>query len=191
MHLSAGLPRPGTWWDLRIVRRVRKKTLHRLISAGNAALSRFRHYRPRGIRSDCLSSWMLLRCRHVDAKIWRQWMGAPGKYTETGLSLARLFSWLRPGPVVGKQLLRTICSIFSASLTLKEKSPRWCTNHLAPAWAMRATTRVWRGPRARNGTRLSLFRKGFVTKLKLAMEENGKDPGYGRGVPFWALNFSG
>lgn len=40
MLFPAGLPRPGTYCDLRFVPRVRKKRLHIFISAGNAAFSR-------------------------------------------------------------------------------------------------------------------------------------------------------
>ena len=62
-HLSVRRQRPGAWFRLRFALRVRKKTLHSLISSGSAALNRFDHCRPRGIRSGCLWLWMLIRCK--------------------------------------------------------------------------------------------------------------------------------
>ena len=57
---ATGLQRPGTRFSLCFALRGRTKALHSLISAGSAALSRFGHCRPRGIRSRCLSLWMLV-----------------------------------------------------------------------------------------------------------------------------------
>ena len=88
----------------------------------------------------CISlAFISRRIMSVGALFWGRhpWVGSQRPETVCGL---RCFA------AVGRQLLRTMVSSPSVSLTLREETLTWCMKYLALAWVVRTTTRAQRDP---------------------------------------------